>query len=152
MKLPPDWSEFIGLLKSRGVRFVIVGAHALAANGRPRATQDIDFFVDPTTENAERLGEALRDFGFPALADEANRFAEHDRMATLGAPPLRIDIMTSITGVTFEEAWDTRLTASFGVHEVPFLGRDALRRNKKASSRPKDMADIALLDEIEPNE
>ncbi len=152
MKLPPDWSEFIGLLKSHGVRFVIVGAHALAANGRPRATQDIDFFVEPTTENAARLGDALREFGFPALADAASRFAEQDRMATLGTPPLRIDIMTSITGVTFEEAWSGRLTAQLGPHRVAFLGRDALLQNKKASGRPKDIADIALLNEIESSD
>jgi hypothetical protein len=88
---------------------LIVGAHALAANGRPRATQDLDGFVDPTRANAKRLAAALAEFGLAALAQEAARFAEPDRMATLGNEPLRIDIMTSIAGVTFREAWRGRL-------------------------------------------
>lgn len=149
MNLPDDWSEFIALLKHHRVRFVIVGAHALAANGRPRATQDIDIFVEPTLENAARLGDALRVFGFPKLADESHRFAEPDRMATLGNPPLRIDLMTSIAGVDFPRAWDTRLSAKMGAHDVPFLGRQALIDNKRAAGRPKDLADIALLEECD---
>jgi len=149
MKLPPDWSEFIDLLNTHCVRYVIVGAHALAANGRPRATQDIDFFVEPSSENAMRLGKALRDFGFYALADEANQFTEPNRMAKLGNPPLRIDILTSISGVTFDEAYDTRMVADFGEHKVGFLSRKAFIQNKTASGRPKDLADIALLEEIE---
>jgi hypothetical protein len=128
----------------------VVGAHALAVAGRPRATQDLDIFVAPRAENAARLAQALRDFGFPELADQADRFAEPDRMATLGTPPLQIDIMTSITGVTFEEAWSGRTTARMGDVEVPFLGPGELRRNKRASARPKDIADLALLAEIEP--
>lgn len=149
MKLPPDWSEFISLLSSHRVRFLIVGAHALAANGRPRATQDLDILVEPSADNAKRLGNALDAFGFPALAREAHRFAELDRMATLGKPPLRIDIMTSISGVDFAQAWRGRLEVQLDGHEVGFLGRDELIANKRASGRPKDLADIALLEEIE---
>ncbi len=149
MKLPPDWSEFIGLLIEHDVRFLVVGAHALAAIGRPRATQDVDFFVEPSRDNAARLGAALRDFGFAALADECDKFATPSRMATLGNPPLRIDIMNAIDGVAFQDAWDGRLVAPFGEHEVGFLGPEAFRKNKLASGRPKDLADIALLDETE---
>ena len=127
----------------------MVGAHALAVAGRPRATQDLDIFVEPGPDNAARLGDALRAFGFPALADEASRFAEPDRMATLGAPPLQIDVMTSITGLTFEEAWSGRVVTRMGDVEVPFLGAAELKRNKRASARPKDIADLALLAEIE---
>jgi hypothetical protein len=152
MKLPPDWSEFIGLLNHHRVRFLIVGAHALAANGRPRATQDIDVWVDPTAVNAKRLSNALREFGFAALADEGARFAEPDRMATLGNPPLRIDIMTSITGVPFSRAWKGRVRATLNNHEVGFLGRKELIENKRACGRAKDRADIALLEEIEDSE
>lgn len=130
----------------------MVGAHALAVAGRPRATQDLDIFVDPGPVNAARLGDALRAFGFPALADEASRFAEPDRMATLGSPPLQIDVMTSITGLTFEEAWAGRVVARMGDVDVPFLGPAGLRRNKRASARPKDIADLALLAEIEDEE
>ena len=87
MKLPPDWSEFIALLNAHQVRFLVVGAHALAAIGRPRATQDIDFFIEPSLDNARRIGGALRDFGFDALADECDRFATAPRMATRTSGP-----------------------------------------------------------------
>ncbi len=147
MDLPPDWSEFIAGLNRHGVRFLIVGAHALAANGRPRATQDLDVFVEPTADNAERLGRALRDFGFGALAAEAAKFAEPERMATLGRPPLRIDLLTSIAGVDFDTAHRGRITGRFGAHEVGFLGRDELIRNKRAAGRAKDLLDVALLEE-----
>jgi hypothetical protein len=93
VKLPPDWSELIGLLCSHRVRFLIVGAHALAACGRPRATQDLDVLVEPTAANARRLCAALADFGFPALARASARFARPDRMATLGTPPLQKDLL-----------------------------------------------------------
>jgi len=148
VKLPPDWNDLISLLLCHRVRFLIVGAHAVAAAGRPRATQDLDIWVDPTAENAESIGRALADFGFPALAAECHRFAERDRMATLGVPPLRIDIMTSISGVVFESAWSRRAVARFGEHEVGFLGVADLLENKRASGRPKDLADIALMEEI----
>jgi hypothetical protein len=151
VKLPPDWSEFIGLLNFHGVRYLIVGAHALAVHGRPRATQDIDVWVEPTAVNAKRLGKALGEFGFAALAHEARRFAEPDRMATLGNPPLRIDIMTSITGVPFSKAWKGRIKVALDGYEVGFLGRKELVENKLACGRPKDQADIALLEEIENN-
>ena len=147
MKLPPDWSEFFALLQSHRVRFLVVGAHALAANGRPRATADLDILVEPTSENAQRLGNALSDFGFPALANAADRFAEPDRMASLGNPPLRIDIMTSISGVTFDEAWADRLEGSLETHSIPFLGVRSFVKNKRASGRPKDLLDIELLRE-----
>lgn len=147
MDLPPDWSEFIAGLNRQGVRYLIVGAHALAANGRPRATQDLDVLVEPTPANAERLGRALRDFGFDALAREADKFAAPNRMATLGRPPLRIDLLTSIAGVGFEEAFRGRISGRFGEHEVSFLGRAELIRNKRAAGRPKDLLDIALLEE-----
>ena len=147
--LPADWSEFLRLLSTHRVRFLIVGAHALAANGRPRATQDLDVFVEPTPVNAGRLGRALAAFGFGALADAAMAFAEPDRMATLGREPLRIDIMTSITGVTFREAWKGRLRGDFGGVEVGFLAREQLVRNKRAAGRTKDLLDIALLEEAD---
>lgn len=149
MKLPPEWSELIDSLISHRVRFLIVGAHALAAHGRPRATQDLDIFVEPTKANARRLGAALADFGYPALAREWLKFTERDRMATLGREPLRVDILTSISGVDFKQAWKGRVTARYGRFSVGFLGREELVRNKRASARAKDLLDIALLDEIE---
>jgi hypothetical protein len=148
--LPPDWNEFIGLLNANRVRYLIVGAHALAANGRPRATQDLDIFIERTKANVTRLAAALRTFGFGALADESERFEEPERMATLGKPPLRIDIMNHIDGVAFKDAWKGRLTAEFGDHRVSFLGLAELRANKLAAGRAKDLADVALIEEMLP--
>jgi hypothetical protein len=136
-------------LSSNRVDYIIVGAHALAVAGRPRATQDLGILIDPRPENAARLGRALVAFGFSDLAEEAQRFAEPDRMATLGTPPLRIDVMTSISGMSFAEAWSGRVMARMGDVLVPFLGPAELRRNKRASGRAKDIADLALLDEVE---
>jgi len=147
--LPPDWNEFIGLLIATKVRYLIVGAHALAANGRPRATQDLDIFVDRANANITRLASALRAFGFADLADECSRFEQPERMATLGKPPLRIDIMNHIDGVTFRDAWRGRLVAQFGDHQVGFLGLEQLRTNKLAAGRAKDLADIAIMNEME---
>ncbi len=148
MTLPPEWSEFIGLLCGARVRFLIVGAHALAVHGRPRATGDLDLFVDPTPENAARLAGALKAFGFAALARKTKEFATPDRMVTLGRPPLRIDVMTSISGVAFAEAWRGRRMVRFGTHRVGVLGRAQFERNKRASGRPQDLLDLQLLSEI----
>ncbi len=149
MKLPPEWSELIALLISHRVRFLVVGAHALAVHGRPRATQDLDLFVDPTPANAKRLGAALADFGYGQLAAEWHKFTERDRMATLGREPLRVDIMTSISGVDFAGAWKRRLRAKFGAHWLGFLGRADLVHNKRSAGRTKDLLDLALLAETE---
>jgi hypothetical protein len=129
MKLPPEWSELIDSLLSHRVRFLI--------------------FVERTAANARKLGDALAEFGYPALAKEWRRFTEPDRMATLGREPLRIDIMTSISGVAFAPAWNRRLRVRHGRRVVGFLGRRDLIRNKRASGRTKDLLDIALLEETE---
>ena len=150
MTLPADWSEFIGLLCSHRVRFLVVGAHALAASGRPRATQDLDLFVEPNAANARRLGRALADFGFADLAKEAAQFAVRDRMAILGREPFRIDIMTSITGVSFSRAWAGRRRLKFDTRVVGFLGEAELIRNKRLAGRPKDLLDLELLKETRP--
>jgi hypothetical protein len=147
VKLPPEWREFIASLCSHRVRFLIVGAHALAANGRPRATQDLDVFVEPTAENAQRLGRALAEIGFRELASEADWFTVPDRLVVLGREPLRIDVMTSITGVSFARAWAGRRRVRMGFRLVGFLGRAELVRNKKLAGRPKDLLDLALLAE-----
>jgi hypothetical protein len=147
VKLPPDWSELIESLTSHRVRFLIVGAHALAVHGRPRATGDLDILVEPTKANSDRLGRALADFGFPALATQAGEFSKPDKMVTLGREPLRIDLMTSISGVSFAEAWRGRVTVTFGRRKVAVLGLGEFEANKRASGRPKDLLDLALLAE-----
>lgn len=148
MHLPAEWREFISLLSAHGVRYLVVGAHALAAHGRPRATGDIDFWVEPSRENAQRVCAALGEFGFTELAQQIEAFSIPERMATLGVPPLRIDVMTSVDGVQFSEAWSGRLTAHVDGEEMHFLGLQHLRASKLASGRPKDLADVALIDEL----
>lgn len=150
ISFPPEWSECIDLLCAHRVRFLVVGAHALAASGRPRATQDIDLWVEPSEANARRLGAALAEFGYRALARQWRRFTEVDRMATLGRPPLQIDILTTISGVTFATAWKGRRRLRHGQHWVGFLGERELIRNKRAAGRPKDLLDIELLKEVRP--
>jgi hypothetical protein len=147
VQIPPDWSEFISLLLLHRVRFLIVAAHALAANGRRRATQNIDFWVEPDHDNAIRRCKALAAFGLQGLAGAAEELAQPNKMATLGRPPLRIDVMTSIDGVIFEEAWAERVEAQFGEHAVLFLSRRHLIENKLATGRTKDRLDVELLNE-----
>jgi hypothetical protein len=145
VKLPREWRSFIALLSAHRVRFLIVGAHALAVHGRPRATQDLDVLVQPTEANARRVAAALHDFGFPVLAKAWRRFTRDDCFARLGLPPLQIDVLTSITGVSFAAAWKGRVVSQIDDLEVSYLGEAELRTNKAATGRPKDALDLELL-------
>ena len=150
LKLTEDWSEFLRLLQKHRVRFIIVGAHALAAHGRPRFTGDLDVFVDATPINARRAHAALSDFGVGARVDEAF-FAAPDRAGaaglTIGVPPMQLDVLKSISGVTFEEAWRTRVSVRFEGKPVAVIGLEAYVKNKRAAGRAKDLLDLALLEE-----
>ncbi len=147
MKLHADFKEFLRLLISHRVRFVVVGAHALAAHGSPRYTGDLDVLVEPSAANARRLIAALDAFGFGSIGLELEDFTRANRVAQLGYPPVRIDVLTGISGVGFAEAWRGRRRARLAGLVVPFLGADAFIKNKRAAARPKDLADIALLEE-----
>jgi len=144
-KLQTDLKEFIALLNSHGVEYLVVGGHAVAFHGHPRFTGDIDFLVRPTAENAARVLAAMRDFGFGDLQLVAADFTTPERIVQLGRPPNRIDILTSISGVEFDEAWSDRIAAKLDEQAVHFLGFDTLIRNKKASGRDKDLADVKTL-------
>lgn len=148
MELHPDWKEFLELLMRHGVRFVIVGGHAVAANGRPRYTEDLDVFVDRSEANARRLGRVLAEFGLANTARAWRQFTRPNKILFIGVPPLRIDVLTSISGVTFAEAWKGRLVATTDLGAIPTLGLTQLRLNKAASGRPKDLADLAILAEL----
>jgi hypothetical protein len=129
----------------------VVGGQALAAAGKPRFTQDLDLLVEPTAENAARVGEALIAFGFEEVGRAVRtQFRREKRMATLGVPPVAIDIMTTISGVSFDEAWGGRLELRVGGLVVPFLGIAELVKNKVASARDKDLIDVANLKELLP--
>jgi hypothetical protein len=143
-------SDFLDLLRAfvgANVKFLIVGAHALAIHGRPRATGDLDVWVEPTVENAQRVLAALRMFGAPLASLSELDLATPGIIFQMGQPPRRIDILTELTGVTFDEAWGDRVSYVVDEIELPFIGRLAFIKNKRATGRAKDLGDIEALGE-----
>jgi hypothetical protein len=142
-----DFEELFGYLNARGVKALIVGAYAVAFHGRPRFTKDIDVFVEPSRDNADRVVMALADFGFGSLGLTAADFEQPGRVVQLGYPPNRVDLLTAIDGVDFDAAWRGRAEGRYGATPVFYLGKDELIRNKSASGRPQDLVDLSLLQE-----
>ena len=145
MKLQKDLREFLGLLRSRKVDFLIVGAHAVAFYGHPRLTGDIDFLIRLSPENARRLEEACSAFGFSGPPFVASEFLVPGQTFQLGRPPNRIDILTAISGVATEDAWKDRVTGKLSDEEVFFISKSHLILNKKSTGRLKDLADAEIL-------
>lgn len=147
---PDDFVDLIACLRVEGCEFLIVGAHALAAHGAPRATGDLDVFVRPTAENAERVFRALVRFGAPVAAHgvRAEDFATTGTVYQIGLPPFRIDILTQLSGINFDEASQGAISGHLGSELVHCIGLDAMIRNKRASGRTKDLADAEILEEI----
>jgi hypothetical protein len=146
-ELNPDFRDLLLALSGEGVEFLVVGAHALALHGAPRSTGDLDVLVRPSEENADRVWRALVRFGAPmeAAGVRAADFTTPGIVYQIGLPPSRIDLLTEITGVTFDEAWASRAAADLEGSTIHLLGRDALVRNKQATGRPKDLADVSRL-------
>jgi hypothetical protein len=142
-----DFVEMLSALRDAGAEYLVVGAHALAAHGRPRATGDLDLWVRPTPANARRVYTALQSFGAPLQDLKVDELASPDLVFQIGVPPARIDVLTSVSGLTFDEAWPDRLTIRIEQVDVPVIGREALIRNKRAAGRPRDVADIAELED-----
>src|SRR5262249_6781969 len=142
----PDFVDLLRAFVDADVRFLIVGAYALALHGRPRATGDLDVWVEPTPENARRVINALSAFGAPLADLSADDFAREGIVYQIGVPPGRIDILTQLTGLTFAEGWADRITRPFGDVVVDFIGRAAFIRNKRAVGRAKDLGDIEGLE------
>ncbi|QDG52522.1 hypothetical protein FIV42_17810 [Persicimonas caeni] len=145
MKISPDFREFIACANVRDVRFLIVGGYAVAYHGHPRYTKDLGVWVEPSAENARRLLLALEDFGFGALELKVEDFLEPDQIIQLGYPPLRIDLLTSVSGLSFDECFPNRQNVKIEEVEVPFIGLDDLKKNKQASGRHQDLADLENL-------
>jgi hypothetical protein len=145
--LNDDFRDVVVLFADAGVEFVIVGAYALAFHGAPRASGDIDLHVRPSAENAERVFAALDKFGAPLVAHGVapTDFARPGTVYQIGLPPRRIDVLTEISGITFDEIWASRVTAEIDHRTIPIIGRDSFIKNKIASGRPKDLADVARL-------
>ena len=138
----PDFVDLLRAFAAADVRFLIVGAYALAVHGRPRATGDLDVWIDATRENAPRVMSALSAFGAPMQEISADDFSQEGIVYQIGVPPGRIDILTQLTGLTFAEAWPDRVRRPFGDIDVDFIGRDAFIRNKRATGRARDLGDI----------
>jgi hypothetical protein len=145
MELDKDFNEFVELFLEHNVRFLIVGGYALAAHGLPRATGDLDAWVWINPENAQNIMRALNAFGFQNLSLTESDFSKEDSIIQLGYPPFRIDILTSIDGVAFDQAWEKKIVVELNGMNVPFIGRDDLITNKKAAGRPQDIADVSRL-------
>jgi len=146
MALSKDWREFLELLNSRGADYVIVGAQSLAFHGRPRYTGDLDILVRPTRDNARLLLALVNQFGFEQSSFKETDFLQPEQIIQLGRVPNRIDLLTSLTGVTIDEAFDAKVSAIIDGIPVFVLGRDALIRNKRAVGRPQDLADLSALE------
>ena len=146
MRLSSDLREFVESLNSRGIDYVIVGAHCLAFHGRPRYTGDLDILIRATPENAAKLVDLLKHFGFGEVGFAESDFTEAEKLIQLGRPPNRIDLLTSITGVSTDDAFTTRIAAELDGIPVFLLGKDALIRNKRAVGRPQDLADLDILE------
>jgi hypothetical protein len=145
MNLSQDLREFVELLNSRKIKYVLVGGHAVAFHGYPRFTGDVDFLIDASSENAGLVASAVDEFGFAQLGLKEADFRSPETIIQLGRAPNRIDILTSITAVSFAEAWATRVETKIDGLPVWVISKDLLLRNKLAAGRPQDLADAQRL-------
>ena len=147
MEIQPDFRDLLACLTKREVEFLVVGGYALAWYGAPRTTGDLDLYVRPSEENAKRIVAALGDFGLGSLDLSPTDFSTPDKVIQLGFPPVRIDLLTSLSGVSWEEAVDQGLSVQYGEVPVRVIGYEAFVRNKRASGRKRDLADLEALGE-----
>ena len=140
-----DFAELLNLFNANEVRYLVVGGYAVMLYAEPRYTKDLDLWIEPTADNAAKAFRALAEFGAPLSGLSPSDFAHEGFFYQLGLPPARIDILMSIDGVQFEEAWRNRKEASLGTQPAWFIGRDELIKNKRASGRHIDLHDADLL-------
>ena len=144
--LNPDFSAFIALLNANGVRYLVVGGYAVAFHGHPRYTKDLDVWIEPSLENAERTVRALEQFGFGEAGLKAADFLAPDQIFQFGLPPRRIDLLSAPSGVAFAECFAARVQIEVDGVSVNFIGLEHLKRNKRASGRHQDLADLEHLE------
>ncbi len=147
MEVQQDFKDLFVLFNEQKVEYLIVGAYALAFHGAPRYTGDIDLLVNPDASNAQRIMSALDKFGFGSAGLEASDFESPNKVIQLGVPPVRVDMVTSITGVSWEEASAGRVEGKYGDVQVHYIGREHFILNKRALGRKKDLADLEALGE-----
>ena len=141
-----DFRDLLAEFNAYGVEYIVVGGHALAAHGFVRATKDFDVWVRPSADNAPRVLAALASFGAPLHDLSEADLASPGTVFQIGVPPIRIDVITAIDGVAFDEAWPGRLSAPFADQVAPVLSREDLIRNKRAAGRPRDLLDAKWLE------
>lgn len=147
MEPQSDFKELLALFNAHQVEYMIVGAYALGFHGAPRYTGDLDLLVRPDPENARKILKVLQEFGFGALDISVEDFTTKERVVQLGVPPVRVDILTSITAIEWEQAVSHRVSGTFGKVPTFFIGLDDFIVNKKACGRHKDLADVEVLGE-----
>ncbi len=146
MPVNPDFRDLFAALNGTGAEYLLVGGYALAVHAAPRFTKDLDVWVNPTRENAPRVLAALKAFGAPLGELTEADLAAPGIVFQMGLPPNRIDLLTSIDGVEFSEAWPSRLTTDYGGQPLPVIGKAQLIANKRASGRPQDLLDADVLE------
>jgi hypothetical protein len=146
-----DFIDFIDLLNNHQVQYMVVGAHALAYHGRPRHTGDLDIWIKPSPENAGKMVNVLKDFGFGSLGLTHEDFLKENYVTQLGYPPLRIDILNTISGVEFDTAYSGRILGQDGDLSISFINILDFIANKQATGRAKDIGDIEALKNQERN-
>jgi hypothetical protein len=148
IELPDDFRDLLLALSEAGAEFVVLGGHAVAFHGHPRATKDLDVLVRANPENAKLVYRALAAFGAPLSAFEVGEadFTEYDGFLQMGVPPLRIDILNRADGITFDEAIAEGASFDLEGRAIPVIGRTALLKNKKAAGREQDLADVKALE------
>ncbi len=146
MAINPDFRDLFAALNDSGARYLLVGGYAVALHAQPRFTKDLDVWIDLEAENVARVFAALRSFGAPLTDVSAEDLAQPDLVFQIGVAPNRVDVMTSIDGVAFSEAWAARETTRYADQDVPVIGRAHLIQNKRASGRPQDLIDVEILE------
>ena len=147
MEVQPDFRELLALFNANQVDYMVIGGYALAFHGAPRFTGDLDLFVKPDPENAQRIIESLDQFGFKSVELSVEDFQGPDQVVQLGVPPVRVDILTAITGVSWPEAVAGRVEGKYGDIPVYYIGRKQFAANKRATGRKRDLADLEALGE-----
>jgi hypothetical protein len=147
--LNDDFLDLLSALLDADVRFMVVGAYAVGVHARPRATKDLDVWVEASVENSRKVVRALKVFGAPLHDLSEDDFAQPGAGFMMGIPPRRIDILTQVSGVAFEEAWPNRFVAAVGPNlRCPFIGLADLIQNKRAAARDQDLVDVTILERI----
>ena len=145
IRLLPDFKEFLQLLNSYEIRYLIIGGYAVGYHGYPRATGDLDIWVAVERQNADKLASALQEFGFDSPEVSPELFLEENKVVRMGLPPVRIELVTTISGVSFEDCYAERIQDSLEDIPVNLISLQRLKENKRASGRYKDLNDLENL-------